>query len=263
MSNRVGFPSTVSRGIARNPTDRFGPRRMSAGRERQPRNKGSEVGCRSRPTRRARRGASIGLREPCLRPKSDVIAMTKRHIIQHVDRAKPKNRSSNKQAEVVEYLYQQGASPNTPDPVRTRTILDNVPSATRTVVKNTVEVGLVEEITPQGSDTFVYHERLGKTLYGGDIPPAVQEEQRRLIDDLKNRAQIRKVVADALNVQQTNVVQRLKNGSVTDQMETLDNAIKAIERNQHVSKGNYGRMGWRRASNKYRLTPKGMRLYQK
>lgn len=189
--------------------------------------------------------------------------MGKQEIADHIDNVKPKNRSSNEQAKVVEFLYQQGASPNTPDPVRTRTILDNVSSATRTVVKNTVEVDLVEEVTPQGSDTFVYHERLDKSLYGGDIPPAVDEEQRRLIDDVNSRPQIRKVVADALNVQQRDVVKRLKQGDSMDQMETLDNAVAAIERDSGVTKGNYGRMGWRRASNRYRLKPKAMRLYQK
>lgn len=188
--------------------------------------------------------------------------MSKKHIVDHVDNVKPKNRSSTKQAEVVEFLDQKGASPNTPDPVRTRVILDNVQSATRTVVKNLVKVGLVEEITPPGSGRYVYHERLGERLYS-DIGSAVKEEQSRLIKHINSDPQIRKVVADALNVQPSNVISRLKQGDTLAQMSTLDYAVMKIERNQNVNKGKYGRMGWRRASNKYRLTQKGEQLYKK
>ncbi|WP_423745128.1 hypothetical protein V5735_03625 (plasmid) [Haladaptatus sp. SPP-AMP-3] len=189
--------------------------------------------------------------------------MSKKHIKKRIDNANPRNRSSTKQAEVVEYLYKQGASPSTTDPVRTREILDNVPSTTRTHVKNLVKGGLATEITPTGSSNFVYHERLDQYLYT-DIGPAVQEEQRRLLMDLRNNPKALKVVSDDLNVKQSEVIRYLQRGGDFDQMEKLDNAIAAIERS-NVSKGNptYGRMGWRRASNKYKLTPEGMKLYQK
>lgn len=191
--------------------------------------------------------------------------MSHQHITGHVNQVQPRNRSAPKQARIVEFLHRVGAFGHPEDAVRTRRILDSVPSATRTLIKNLVDADLVEEITPIGSDTYIFHERLQERLAGTDVGPAVLDERRRLLNHLNNDSQALQVVADVLNVAPNQVDQRLQQGHEIDQMEALDKAIRAVERDPNVSKGNhdYGRIGFRRQSNRYLLTQKGVRLYRK
>lgn len=189
-----------------------------------------------------------------------------KHIESHVNRTQPKNRSAGKQAKIVRYLEQRGAFPNSGPDVRTREILDDVPEATRTLIKNLVEKSnLVEEVPPQGGRTFIFHERKQQRISGQNLGQVVDDEVQRLMPHVNNDAQVRKAVANALNVPQGQVQYHLSHGSAFDRMERLDDAVKAIERDPNLTKGghNYGRIGFRRASNRYRLTPKGVRLIQK
>lgn len=191
--------------------------------------------------------------------------MSRKDVTDHVNKVQPRNRSASKQARIVKFLHRDGAFGDQRNAVRTRRILDSVPSATRSQIKNLVEAGLVEEITPAGSDTYIYHERLEDRLSGADVGSAVQEERRRLMRHLGADSNALQVVADELGVVPSDVGQPLRQGDELDQMETLDRAVRAVERDPSVSKGghDYGRIGFRRQSNRYMLTPQGVNLYRK
>lgn len=192
--------------------------------------------------------------------------MATHHIESHVNGTQPKNRSASKQATIVGYLERRGAFPNSGPRVRTREILDDVPEATRTLIKNLVEKsGLVEEVPPQGGRTFIFHERKNERISGQNLGDAVDEEVKRLMAHVNSDSQVRDAVADVLNVRQSKVSQHLTQGGDIDRMERLDEAVKTVERDPSLSKSghNYGRIGFRRSSNRYHLTPKGTRLIQK
>lgn len=191
--------------------------------------------------------------------------MSRRDVTDHVNKVQPRNRTASKQARIVEFLHREGALGDRRDAVRTRWVLDSVPSATRAQIGNLVEADLVEEITPAGSDTYIYHERLEDRLSRGDIGPAVQEERRRLMAHLRSDPDALDAVADELGVAPSEVERRLRRGDEVDRMETLDRAVRAVERDPSLGKGghDYGRIGFRRRSNRYMLTPLAVRLYRK
>ncbi|MFA9516583.1 ThiF family adenylyltransferase [Halopenitus sp. H-Gu1] len=195
-------------------------------------------------------------------------------VINFINEEYPANRSAEGQADIVAYLYRQDALPGTDPEVRTRQILEGVPTATRNHIDNLAnEVGLVEQHEPQGGRSFIFHERTEERLYDEDLGPIVDEEIERLIAHVEDDAEVRQFVAALLDIDTTDlepeeVVEAIRDqlfavGDEEDRMDLFDEIAQEIEA-ADVEKDDhdYAPIGWRRTSNRYTLTQRAVDLYE-
>lgn len=195
-------------------------------------------------------------------------------VINFINEAYPANRSAEGQADIVAYLYGQDALPGTDPEVRTRQILEKVPTATRTHIDNLVnEVGLVEKHEPQGGRSFIFHERTEERLYDEDLGPIVDEEIERLLAHVADNAEVRRFVAALLDINMDDlkpeeVVEAIRDRffAVEDEeerMDLFDEAAQEIEAAEvDKEEYEYAPIGWRRSSNRYTLTRRAVNLYE-
>ncbi|WP_161569937.1 ThiF family adenylyltransferase [Salinigranum halophilum] len=195
-------------------------------------------------------------------------------VINFINEAYPANRSAEGQADVVAYLYGEDAFPGTDPELRTRKILECVPTATRNHIDNLVnEVGLVEQHEPQGGSSFIFHERTEERLYDVDLGPIVDEEIERLLAHVADDAEVRQFVAALLDIdtedlEPEEVVEAIRDRffAVEDEeerMDLFDEVAQEIEA-ADVEKDDYdyAPIGWRRSSNRYTLTQRAVDLYE-
>jgi hypothetical protein len=195
-------------------------------------------------------------------------------VIDFINEEYPANRSAERQADVVAHLYGQNALPGTDPEVRTRQILECVPTATRNHIDNLVnEVGLVEQHEPQGSRSFIFHERTEERLYDEDLGHIIDEEIERLLAHVKDDAEVRQFVAALLDIDMEGMepeefLEAIRNRFFAvedeeDRMDLFDEVAQEIEA-ADVDKGEYeyAPIGWRRTSNRYTLTQRAVDLYE-
>jgi len=195
-------------------------------------------------------------------------------VINYINETYPANRSAEGQADVVAYLYGQNALPGTDPEIRTRQILENVPTATRTHIGNLVnEVELVEKHESQGGRSYIFHERKEERHYDEDLGPIVDEEIERLLEHVADDAEVRRFVAALLDIdvgdlETEEIVEaiRARFFAVEDEderMELFDEITQEIEAaDVDKEEYEYAPIGWRRSSNRYTLTKQAVNLYE-
>jgi hypothetical protein len=195
-------------------------------------------------------------------------------VINFINEEYPTNRSAEGQADIVAYLYGQDAFPGTDPEVRTRQILEGVPTATRNHIDNLVnEVGLVEQHEPQGGRSFIFHERTEDRLYDEDLGPIIDEEVERLLAHVEDDAEVRQFVAALLDIatediEPEDVVEAIRGRFFAvedeeDRMGLFDEVAQEIEAaDVDKEEYEYAPIGWRRTSNRYTLTQRAVNLYE-
>ncbi|RKD85220.1 helix-turn-helix domain-containing protein [Halopiger aswanensis] len=146
-----------------------------------------------------------------------------------------------------------------------------------TVLNYLVDLDILEEFQPPGPSTYVISERRDQII-NGEVEETVDEEIERLIDHMDDRIipmddgqpgdrvviadgagrTIRSILAEEFDVPSDDVASYLRDG---DQLTKLNRAVDAIEESEDIDKGdNYGRVIFRNAAYRYRLSEFGMSL---
>lgn len=126
----------------------------------------------------------------------------------------------------------------------------------------------------KGPQILVIHDDRG-VINGEDLEQVVIDETESLINAIQNdedsegsdstavadgRGSLRDVVADALEVDLTDVEDELRTGEVPDRMSNLEDAIDAIERSDLDKNGEYHRVFFIHNPYRYSLTAKAVDL---
>jgi len=149
-----------------------------------------------------------------------------------------------------------------------------------TAINHLVDLGVLEEFQPPGPSTYAISERRDQII-SGEVEETVQEEIERLIDDMVDRLDnpmrpgdgeyagdtviradggrrtLRFILAEEFDIRPDKVESYLREGN---QLSKLNRAVDAIEESE-VDKGDdYGRVIFRHAPYRYRLSEFAMSL---
>ena len=185
------------------------------------------------------------------------------------------------QISVVTVLYEDGIGPDheglTRNEIAERLTFEY---SSGTVLNHLVDIGILEELLPPGPSTYAISERRDQII-NGEVEKTVEEEMERLIDDMVERLDtpmmpgedeyagdrviyadgghrtIRFILADEFGIRPSNVESYLREG---DRLSKLNRAVDAIDESE-VDKGDdYGRVIFRHAAYRYRLSEHGMAI---
>jgi len=170
-------------------------------------------------------------------------------------------------------LHRQNALPGSDQELRTRQILENVVSATRTHINNLSEIGLLKEHEPRGGRSYIFHERTEERLYDEDLKEIVDEEIERLLEHIMDDAEVRRFVAALLDIETKHldtdeVVKAIRDRffdieDALERMELFDEVAQEIEaQDVDTEEYEYAPIGWRRSSNRYTLSRQAVNLYE-
>jgi len=183
--------------------------------------------------------------------------------------------SVDDQISIVTALYEEGIGPDseglTRNEIAERLTFEHSCS---TALNHLVDLDVLEEFQPSGPSTYVISERRDQII-NGEVEKTVEEEIERLIDDMVERLDspmrpgdgeyagdtvicadggrrtLRFILAEEFDIRPDKVESYLREG---DQLSKLNKAVDAIEASE-VDKGDdYGRVIFRRAPYRYRLS---------
>lgn len=186
------------------------------------------------------------------------------------------------QVSVATELYENGIGPDhdglTRNEIAERLAFEY---SSQTVLNHLVDLDILEEFQPPGPSTYVISERRDE-IVNGEVEETVDEEIERLIDHMvahmddrivpMNDGQlgdrvviadgagrtIRSILAEAFQISPEEVESYLRDG---DRLTKLNQAVDAIEESEDIERGDdYGRIIFRNAAYRYRLSEFGMSL---
>ncbi|WP_257300922.1 hypothetical protein [Haloarchaeobius sp. FL176] len=163
-------------------------------------------------------------------------------------------------AEIVVWLCNQGYTVPNDRTVKTATITKRCPEAKYQRLERLVELGMVNKVD-KGPRSYIIHERRDEIVNGEDLTALIDEEIRRLCDHIDKDPNIEWVVS--VELMDPDPKSALRSGSLWERQENLRRAIRAIENESRVSKGNYGVIKVRNSSNEYQATHRAVVLKQK
>ncbi len=188
------------------------------------------------------------------------------------------------QISVATALYENGIGPDheglTRNEIAERLAFEY---SSRTVLNHLVDLDILEEFQPPGPSTYVISERRDQII-SGEAEETVDEEIERLIDNMVAHMDdrivpmddgqpgdrvviadgagrtIRSILADEFEVPSDDVASYLRDG---DRLTKLNRAVDAIEESEDIDRGDdYGRVIFRTAAYRYRLSEFGMSLFE-
>ncbi|WP_238386923.1 winged helix-turn-helix domain-containing protein [Natrialba swarupiae] len=185
------------------------------------------------------------------------------------------------QIAVATVLYEEGIGPDskglTRNEIAEQLTFDHSFS---TALNHLVDLDILEEFQPPGPSTYAISERRDKII-NGEVEKTVEEEIERLIDDMVDRLDspirpgndeyagdsviradggyrtLRFILAEEFDIQPDMVESHLREG---DQLSKLNRAVDAIEESELDKGDDYGRVVFRRAPYRYRLSEFAMSL---
>lgn len=184
------------------------------------------------------------------------------------------------QVSVAIALYENGIGPDhkglTRNEIAERLAFEY---SSRTVLNHLVDLDILEEFQPPGPSTYVISERRDQII-NGEVEETVEEEIERLIDVMVAHMDdrivpvddgqpgdrvviadgvgrtIRSILAEEFDILSSDVESYLREG---DRLSKLNRAVDAIEESEDIDQGNdYGRVIFRNAAYRYRLSEHGM-----
>lgn len=184
--------------------------------------------------------------------------------------------SVDDQISVATALYEAGIGPDHAGLTRTE-IAERLAFeySSHTVLKNLVDIDVLEEFQPPGPSTYVIGERRDQ-IVNGEVEATVEEEIENLIDDMVAHIDdrivtmddgqagdrviladgagrtIRSILAEEFDIRPSEVESYLREG---DKLSKLNEAVDAIEESEDVDQEDgYGRVVFRTPAYRYRLT---------
>lgn len=186
------------------------------------------------------------------------------------------------QVSVATALYENGIGPDheglTRNEIAERLAFEY---SSRTVLNHLVDLDILEEFQPPGPSTYVISERRDQII-NGEVEETVDEEIERLIDHMVAHMDdrivpmddgqpgdqvviadgagrtIRSILAEEFETPSDDVESYLREG---DRLTKLNQAVDAIEESEDIDKDDdYGRVIFRNAAYRYRLSEFGMSL---
>lgn len=183
--------------------------------------------------------------------------------------------SVDDQISIVTALYEAGIGPDHAGLTRTE-IAEwlTFEHSFSTALNHLVDLDVLEEFQPPGPSTYVISERRDQII-DGEVEKTVEEEIKRLIDDMVDRLDspmrpgdgeyagdsiiradgghrtLRFILAEEFDIRPDKVESYLREG---DQLSKLNRAVDAIEESEVEKGDDYGRVIFRRAPYRYRLS---------
>lgn len=151
---------------------------------------------------------------------------------------------------------------------------DRLDYQVRTSLKHLREADIVEEFRDSGPDTYVIADWHEEVFVMGMVDEAAAEGVEALIDHIQDDdpsssgdapavadggVTLRRVVSSQFDLQPNALEQFLREG---DQVEKLNDAVKAIEESDYETREDYGAIEFLNVPYRYRLTEKVTNLYE-
>ena len=187
--------------------------------------------------------------------------MSKYHLKNGIqNRSQKKVRISDELAEVLDFLCRNGLTESQDKSAKTAQITSACPEATYQRLERLHDLGFVNK-ERKGPKTYVIHTRKDEVVNGQALLPLVEEELRRLKDHIRVNSTINLIVANELGISPSEVISDLEKGGFNEKQAKLERAVEAIEADPSVSKGQYGSIIFRHASNWYQASRRTEQLY--
>lgn len=206
--------------------------------------------------------------------------MGKTEVRQYIHAEKGNTHSVDEQVAIAHAMWDLGIGPTVEDGPKRKTLEDvlglDLDYQPRTSLRHLEEIGIVDEYTKPGPDTYVIAEWHPDVFIMGDVEGAAREGINALIDHIHDEdlpptdespavadgagQTLRHVVAEAFDTEPDALEGELRAG---DPVEKLNPAVDAIEESDDFeTRDDYGRIRFINAPNRYRLTNFAIDLYQ-
>lgn len=187
--------------------------------------------------------------------------------------------SVDEQVEITHAMWDHGVDPAHDGIKRADIESDlglNLSYNVRTSLKHLAEAGMVEEFAPPGPSTLVIADWRDDAIVNGEVDETAAQGIEALIEHMQDddpadegdasavadgaRETIRSVISAQFDYNPAVLEGFLRKG---DQVDKLNEAVKAIEENEDLSKRDeYGEIAFINMPYRYRLTPEAVDLYR-